>query len=68
MPSPTSVAYQHGDRVRDTRNGSTGTIHIEPLSAADAADCGYSTVEEVRWDGLCVHEQLDLVRPYLTRI
>ena len=62
-----TFGYQHGDRVRDTRDGSTGTIYIKQLSSEDARDCDYSVMAEVRW-GRGFAEELELAHPHLTRI
>ena len=51
--------YRHGDRVRDTRDGTTGTVVARP-----------DGTREVRWDGLALDlaDELDVAAPYLRRI
>jgi hypothetical protein len=57
--------YADGDRVRDVRDGSTGTVRITTLDPDDAAECGYDTTAEVRWDNSFVACALDLALPHL---
>ncbi|WP_199440749.1 hypothetical protein [Umezawaea beigongshangensis] len=52
----TRLRLRHGDRVQHTRHDQTGTVHTTP-----------GATPEVRWDGTCVADQLDLVRDHLTR-
>jgi len=59
--------YTDGDRVRDTRDGSTGTVHVIELDPEDAADAGYTTTAEVQWDDSFVAFELDeSLIPHLT--
>ncbi|MBV8932753.1 MAG: hypothetical protein JO285_09435 [Kutzneria sp.] len=62
------LGFRHGQRVRDNRTGSTGTVRIIRLDPVEAADCGYALLGEVRWDTSFVHEQLDLVARHLTAL
>jgi hypothetical protein len=50
----TTETYQHGDRVRDTRDGTTGTVTVRT-----------DGTREVRWDGLALADELDVAAPYL---
>jgi hypothetical protein len=56
----TLLGYRNGDRVRDVRTDTAGTVRIWHLSPADAADCGYEIAGEVRWDGSFVDDELEL--------
>jgi len=50
------MAFEHGDRVQDTRSGHTGTVHTFNLSPAERAEgCAEA---EVRWDNSCVADEL----------
>lgn len=49
------TAWNHGDRVTHNRWGSTGTVHTNSAAQPDEASA------EVRWDGTCVADDLDLV-------
>lgn len=61
--------HRHGDRVRDKRDGSTGTVHIIELTdPEEIAEVGYRTITEVRWDNSAVHCEIDVVLPYITRL
>lgn len=54
----TSQGYSDGDRVRDRRSGSTGTVRVFDLSAADRREgCAEA---EVKWDGSFVADELEL--------
>lgn len=44
--------FTDGDRVRDRRDGATGTVRVLRVS-------------EVRWDGSCVADELALAAPHL---
>lgn len=59
--------YHHGERVRDSRDGSTGTVRFLELTDAERASGEYAEAE-IRWDGSCVADELaDHVLPYLER-
>lgn len=60
--------YRDGDCVRDTRDGSTGTIRITPLSPEDAIEVGYDHIAEVCWDGSFVQDELDVALPWLEQL
>lgn len=52
------AGFAHGDRVRDVRSGTTGTVHFFDLTEEDRAEgCAEA---EVRWDGLHVADELDI--------
>lgn len=59
--------YQDGARVRDRRDGSTGTVHYLKLTQEEWATDEYA-VAEVRWAGSCVADELDVAVPHLDRI
>lgn len=57
-----TIDFHHGERVRDTRDGSTGRVHIwepDPREPDQA-------IGEVRWDRFGADE-LELAAPYLVR-
>lgn len=49
--------YRTGDRVRDTRDGTTGTVTVRSDGTT-----------EVRWDGLALADEIAVAAPYLRRI
>ena len=56
----TAQHFAHGSRVRDRRTGRLGTVRLfEPDPDPDTAR------GEVRWDGLFVADELDLVADHL---
>jgi hypothetical protein len=49
--------FEHGQRVRHIRHGSTGTVRVWDLSDSERAEgCAEA---EVRWDGTAVADELD---------
>ncbi|GGM75818.1 hypothetical protein GCM10012275_53200 [Longimycelium tulufanense] len=59
--------FRDGDRVRDRRDGFTGTVRFNNLSAEERASGEYAEAE-VRWDGRFGDDELELVLPHLKRI
>lgn len=59
--------YHDGDRVRDARDGSLGTVRFLELGTADRPSEGYA-VAEVRWDSSFVADELDVALPHLERL
>jgi hypothetical protein len=58
-----TAQFSEGDRVRNTRTGALGRVHIFKIDPADAGeDVGQG---EVKWDGLFAADELALVLPYL---
>lgn len=48
--------YKHGDRVKDVRTGTLGTVTSLNVTADELAEgCAHT---EVKWDGLCVASEL----------
>jgi hypothetical protein len=60
----TPARSDRGDRVRDVRDGSLGTVHLLELGIADRPSEGYAAAE-VRWDNLFVADALDVALPHL---
>lgn len=58
--------FRDGDRVRDTRDGSTGRVRFLTLTADERAS-GDVADAEVQWDGSCVADELELAAPHLER-
>lgn len=49
--------FKHGQRVRSTQHGTTGTVRVFELSDAERAEgCAAG---EVQWDGSIVADELD---------
>lgn len=67
QPMTTIHGYRHGDRVRDRRDGSTGTVRILDLTPAERSSGDYAEAE-IRWDTLSHATELELVQPHLERI
>lgn len=59
-----TAKFCDGDRVRDRRHGCVGTVHELELTVAERESGEYVTAE-VRWDGLFVADELELVAPHL---
>ncbi|WP_027935488.1 hypothetical protein [Amycolatopsis thermoflava] len=58
--------FEHGDRVRDTRDGSLGTVVLFEGPRVDE-DGNELAAGEVRWDGSFVADELELAAPHLVR-
>ncbi|GGM84830.1 hypothetical protein GCM10012275_64470 [Longimycelium tulufanense] len=61
--SSTMHGYRNGERVRDTRDGATGTVRFLEWSDPDEARA------EIVWDNSFVADELaDHILPYLARV
>jgi hypothetical protein len=58
--------YRTGDRVRDTRDGSVGTVHVFETDPADAGED--VAPAEVRWDGGLSACELDVAIGHLVKV
>lgn len=56
--------YRDGDRVRDQRDGTMGTVRFIELTA-EQEQSGEYAVAEVQWDGLFISDELDLALPHI---
>jgi hypothetical protein len=59
--------YHHGERVRDTRDGTLGRVRFLELTPDEITEGGYADAEIV-WDGHFSQTELDLVRAHLERV
>jgi hypothetical protein len=59
--------YHDGERVRDVRDGTRGTVRFLDLDPVECASGDYA-VAEVRWDGLVTACELDVALPHLARV
>ncbi|MFD2421687.1 hypothetical protein [Amycolatopsis pigmentata] len=59
--------YADGDRVRDRRDGSIGTVRHLDLTDEERAS-GECAEAEIVWDGLAVQDELELALPHIERV
>lgn len=60
-------SFRDGDRVRDERDGSTGTVRFLDLTPDELASGEYEEAEVV-WDDTAFEDGLSLAAPHLVRI
>lgn len=66
MKARTLYGFKDSERVRDVRDGTTGTVHF--LDTADGDEFSGYEEAEVVWDGTAFADGLSLAAPHLTRV